>query len=134
MIWLLLGLIIPTLVGGVITNSLIRGLSGFLWGGLVRLFFSIQSGSPINSITHTNGNRPFDTPEKSTNNIWLALPAGGEAWHNNHHAFSNSAKFGLEWWQVDIGYWIINVLEKLNLVWDVKRPTAEMIAAKKVDN
>lgn len=81
-----------------------------------------------------NWYRPFDTPEKSTNNIWLALPAGGEAWHNNHHAFSNSAKFGLEWWQVDIGYWIINVLEKLNLVWDVKRPTAEMIAAKKVDN
>jgi len=35
-------------------------------------------------------------------------------------AFPNSAKFGLEWWKVDIGHWVINLLEKLGLVWDVK--------------
>lgn len=128
--WLLLGLILPAVLGGVMTNTLTGALSGFLWGGLVRMFFSIQSGYLINSITHYYGNRPFDTREKSTNNIWLAIPTGGEAWHNNHHAFPNSAKFGLQWWQLDLGYWVIRALEFTGLIWEVKKPNAGMIKAK----
>ena len=131
MSWLLLGLIIPAVLGGVLTNTFTGALSGFLWGGLVRLFFSIQSGYVINSIAHSYGSRPFDTREQSTNNIWLAIPTGGEAWHNNHHAFPNSAKFGLQWWQLDLGYWVIRALEVVGLAWDVKVPTAGMVEAKK---
>lgn len=131
LLWVILGLVIPAVLGGTITVSWIGVLKGFLWGGLVRIFLVHHATWSINSITHLYGKRPFDTKEWSTNNIWLAIPTGGEAWHNNHHAFPNSAKFGLEWWQLDIGYWVINVLEKLGLVWDVKRPTVEMIKAKK---
>lgn len=130
-VWVILGLIIPTVIGGIITGKSTGLLSGFLWGGCVRLFLSYHFTNSINSITHFNGNRPFDTREKSTNNIWLAIPTLGEAWHNNHHAFPNSAKFGLQWWQVDIGYWVIHVLEMLGLVWNVKAPTAAMIKARK---
>ncbi len=130
--WVILGLAIPALLGGVLTATWIGALQGFLWGGLVRIFLAHHATWSINSITHLYGSRAFDTREQSTNNIWLAIPTVGEAWHNNHHAFPNSAKFGLQWWQVDLGYWVIRVMEVLGLAWDVKAPTAGMIEAKKL--
>lgn len=131
-VWLLLGLAIPTLLGGILVGTWMGALSGFLWGGCVRLFLVYHFTNSINSITHTYGSRPFDTREKSTNNIWLVIPTGGEAWHNNHHAFPNSAIFGLEWWQIDLGGWVVRVLEKTGLAWNVKVPTTGMIEAKKL--
>ncbi|HAC66266.1 MAG TPA: acyl-CoA desaturase [Cyanothece sp. UBA12306] len=131
-VWVLIGLLIPTVLGGVLTASWLGAFSGFLWGGLARIFLAQQTTFSINSICHIYGSRSFDTRENSTNNLWLAIPTVGEAWHNNHHAFPNSAKFGLQWWQVDLGYLVIRVLQLLGLAWDVKAPTAEMIEAKKV--
>jgi stearoyl-CoA desaturase (delta-9 desaturase) len=58
------------------------------------------------------------------------VPNLGEAWHNNHHAFPNSAMFGLRWWQFDIGGWSLRIFEKLGWAWDVQAPTDEMIAGK----
>jgi stearoyl-CoA desaturase (delta-9 desaturase) len=63
---------------------------------------------------------------------WVALPTFGESWQNNHHAFASSAAIGLRWWQVDLGYGLIVVLERLGLVWGVRRPTPAMIASKRV--
>ncbi|WP_392532260.1 acyl-CoA desaturase [Nostoc sp. C117] len=131
LVWLFLGLAIPTIMGGIIRGSLIGALYGFLWGGLVRLFLCENMTLSINSITHFYGSRPFHTNDHSTNNIWLAIPTLGESWHNNHHAFINSAIFGLEWWQFDFGARVIRGLEKLGLVWDVKIPTKQMIESKK---
>lgn len=129
-LWILLGLAIPTILGGLFTGTIMGAVSGFLWGGCVRLFLIYHFTSSINSITHLFGSRPFETNEYSRNNIWLAIPTGGEAWHNNHHAFPHSAAFGLKWWQFDFGYLVIRVLKKLGLALDVKHPTTEMIAAK----
>lgn len=130
-VWVFLGFAIPAILGGILTKTWMGVLSGFLWGGLVRVFLTSQATNSINSITHIFGDRPFNTGDWSTNNIWLAIPTGGEAWHNNHHAFPNSAKFGLSWWQIDLGYWVIRVLEMAGLAWDVKSPTPGMIQAKK---
>ncbi|MEM6610978.1 MAG: acyl-CoA desaturase [Cyanobacteria bacterium P01_C01_bin.72] len=130
--WIFLGLAIPAVIGGLLTHNLAGFLSGFLWGGLVRIFLGGQFTFFINSINHLYGSRPFNTREQSTNNIWIALPTLGEAWHNNHHAFPNSAKFGLQWWQIDLGYWVIRALEILGLAWDVQAPTARLIEAKKL--
>lgn len=129
--WVLIGLAIPTLIGGLIEGTIEGLVLGFLWGGCVRLFLSSHFTWSINSITHLYGSRPFNTKEWSRNNIWLALPTLGEGWHNNHHAFPNSAKLGLQFWQIDIGYWIVRGLEIAGLVWNVKFPSAEAIAAKK---
>lgn len=133
-VWVVMGIAIPTILGGILTGSWKGLLLGFLWGGCVRLFLSYHFTNSINSITHLYGTRPFNTREQSTNNIWLALPTHGESWHNNHHAFPNSAKFGLKRWQIDFGYWAIRTLELTGLAYDVKFPTAEMIEAKKVVN
>ncbi|MBW4434720.1 MAG: acyl-CoA desaturase [Pelatocladus maniniholoensis HA4357-MV3] len=130
--WFFLSYALPTILGGMIKGTSIGFISGFIWGGCVRLFLSYVFGLSINSITHLYGNRSFDTREQSTNNSWLAIPTLGEAWHNNHHAFPNSAKFGLSWWQLDPGYWVVNALEKLGLVYFVKAPTVGMIESKRV--
>lgn len=130
--WILLGLVIPTIVGGVIYGNVVGLWHGFLWGGLVRLFLVNQGTTFIvNSSCHTVGTRPFLTDELSTNNGWLCLPTLGGSWHNNHHAFPGSAITGLAWWQLDPSGWVIRAFEWFGLVWNVKRPTPERIIAKK---
>ena len=130
LVWVALGLIIPAIFGGVLTWTWLGVLKGFFWGGLVRIFLVHQITWSVNSICHSWGTRSFDTQERSTNNVWLAIFSLGETWHNNHHAFPYSAIFGLKWWQIDIGGWTIRLLEKIGLVWDIKKPNEVNIAAK----
>ena len=54
----------------------------------------------------------------------------GEGWHNNHHAFPSAAVQGLRWWQLDPQAWFLRLLQVFGLAWDLKRPTAEQLAAK----
>jgi stearoyl-CoA desaturase (delta-9 desaturase) len=118
--WVGLSLTLPIILGVLLTNTWMGGLSGFLWGGMVRLFVSYHLTNSINSITHAFGKRLFDTPDYSTNNVWLALPTLGEAWHNNHHAYPSMAVFSRRWWQIDVGGWLIQGLVAMGLVWDIK--------------
>jgi stearoyl-CoA desaturase (Delta-9 desaturase) len=128
--WVAVGLVVPAVLGGLLTMSWIGVLKGFLWGGLVRMFAVHHAFWAIGGIAHSIGWRAFDTKEDSRNNFWLAIPNYGEGWHNNHHAFPNSAYFGLRWWQLDVGAWVVNGLKALGLITNVNRPTPEMIAAK----
>lgn len=66
----------------------------------------------------------FDLPR---NNWWVGLLAWGEGWHNNHHAFESSARHGLEWWQVDITWGVICLLEKLGLASNVRLPSKKQM-------
>lgn len=128
--WVLLGLVIPTLIGWNLTATWEGAIGGLLWGGFTAIFLAQHSMFSINSITHYFGSRPFQTQDESRNNIWLALPTFGQAWHNNHHAFPSSAVTGLKWWQIDIGGRIIRGLGKLGLAWNLKIPTTPMIEEK----
>jgi stearoyl-CoA desaturase (delta-9 desaturase) len=131
--WVALGVAIPALLGAVLTpESWVSGAAeGALWGGLVRIFLVHHATWSINSITHLYGARPYQTTERSTNNFWLAIPSAGEAWHNCHHAFPASARFGLEWWQVDLGYLLVVAFQRLGLVWDVHIPAESIKAARR---
>jgi acyl-CoA synthetase (AMP-forming)/AMP-acid ligase II/fatty-acid desaturase len=124
-----LGLMVPAALGGWLAGSVRGAIDGLLWGGFVRLFLSFHATSSINSITHMFGSRPFRTPDDSRNNIWLALPTLGEAWHNNHHAFPSSAYFGMKASQIDIGGYAIRLLERLSLVKGVRSVSVERIAS-----
>jgi stearoyl-CoA desaturase (delta-9 desaturase) len=130
-LWAGLGLAVPALLDGMLTLSAMGALKGLLWGGCVRLFLTHNFTFSINSICHVFGRRPFPTRERSTNNLWLAVPTLGESWHNNHHAFPNSAIFGLEWWQIDVGAWVVRALKLLGWAWDVKEPSANAVEARK---
>lgn len=126
--WLLMGFLIPAIVGGLVSGTLMGAFLGLLWGGFVRVFMMNHVFYwCINSVTHTFGTRPFRSDDQSTNNIWLAIPTLGQSWHNNHHAFPSSAFMGLRWWELDLGGLVIHVLQKLNLIWDAKRPSTGMM-------
>ncbi|PSB25005.1 acyl-CoA desaturase [Stenomitos frigidus] len=131
LVWLILGLLLPALIGAALLKTWIGFTSGFLWGGLLRVFLAHHFTWSVNSMMHLFGTSAFNTSDHSTNNIWFAIPTFGEAWHNNHHAFQSSAKFGLQWWQLDIGYWVIHLFEKVGLAWNVKIPTTAMIDARR---
>nr|XP_043636078.1 palmitoyl-monogalactosyldiacylglycerol delta-7 desaturase, chloroplastic-like [Erigeron canadensis] len=77
----------------------------------------------VNSACHIWGYQAWNTGDLSKNNWWVALLTFGEGWHNNHHAFEYSARHGLEWWQIDLGWYFIRLLEVLGLATNVKLPT-----------
>jgi stearoyl-CoA desaturase (delta-9 desaturase) len=130
-LWAVLGLILPAIAGALWIGGWIGALKGFLWGGMVRLFVVHHAFWSIGSIAHTFGTRPYPTRDSSGNSFWLAVPNFGEGWHNNHHAFPASAYFGLEWWQVDVGGYVIRALRRLGGISQVKYPTAEQKRAKR---
>ena len=130
LLWALGGLAAAFFLGWLIGGTVGAGLTGLLWGGAVRMLFVHHVTYSINSLCHFFGKRRFDTPDHSTNLAWLAALSGGEGYHNNHHAFPTSARHGLRKWDIDPSAWLIWVLEKLGLVWDVVRISPEKQAAK----
>ena len=129
--WIALGMILPAVIGGLVSQSWMGALTGFLWGGVVRLFVVAQQVSALNSLTHMFGTRPFKMKDNySHNNALFGLITWGEGWHNNHHAIPESANFAFHWYQLDPGFAVIRILEALGLVWDVKQPTAERISTR----
>ena len=107
------------------------GMTGLLWGGLVRILLLHHVTYSINSLCHYFGRRPFETGDESRNLAWLAPLSFGEAWHNGHHAFPTSARHGLERGQIDISAAVISLLERTGLAWDVVRVDPERVAAKR---
>jgi stearoyl-CoA desaturase (delta-9 desaturase) len=66
----------------------------------------------------------------SRNNALIALVAGGEGWHNNHHADSRSARHGHKWWEIDQTWLLIRILMLLGLARNVVLPSPAALAAK----
>jgi stearoyl-CoA desaturase (delta-9 desaturase) len=130
--WVLVGLAIPTAIGGLVTGTWWGAWTAFLWGGLVRMFLAQHAlWWGIVTACHRFGTRPFESNDDSTNNVLVAILFLGDGWHNNHHAFPTSAKVGLRWWEFDPTWWVIRLLQTCGLVWDVKVPSAEVVAAKR---
>ncbi len=129
--WVIVGLLIPAVLGGLFTMSWMGVLLGFIWGGLVRIFLVHHVTWSINSVCHIWGSRPYETNDESRNNAIFGVLALGEGWHNNHHAFPSSARHGLRWWQLDITYMIIRGMALVGLARDVRVPSRARIAAKR---
>jgi stearoyl-CoA desaturase (delta-9 desaturase) len=122
-VWTILGLVLPYLVDG---------WRGVLWGGLVRVFITHHLTWSVNSICHQFGRRSFDTPDQSHNQWVVGLLGLGEGWHNNHHAFPESAFHGLRWYQIDLSGYVIRLLEAARLIRGVRRVSPGRIARKQV--
>ncbi len=117
--WVVLGFVIPFLIGG---------WTGLLYGGVMRVFLMHHTTWAVNSICHLWGQRPFNLGnDKATNNFLVGLFAMGEGWHNNHHAFPKSAFHGLRWWQVDFSSYVIRALTALHLVHNVYKVPSHLI-------
>jgi stearoyl-CoA desaturase (delta-9 desaturase) len=122
-IWPVLGILVPSVAGGVLRGCWLGCLQGGLWGGLVRIFLVDHFYWSVNSFGHLWGRRPFNLPGNNSCNLGLlALPTWGEAWHNNHHAFPKAASLRFRWWQLDPSAAIISGLRRSGLVWQVHQP------------
>lgn len=130
---------LPLTIAGVIQIALgaalspghrvVGALGMLLWGTFLRTTLGLHATWLVNSATHLFGSRRFETRDDSRNSWWVALLTGGEGWHNNHHAHPVSARHGLAWYEFDINYYGIWVMEKLGLAkrvqtakWDPKNP------------
>ncbi|HEY1779900.1 MAG TPA: acyl-CoA desaturase [Roseiarcus sp.] len=102
------------------------------WPGLIVGFFwstvaVYHATFCINSIAHLVGRRRYVTGDDSRNNWLLAIITMGEGWHNNHHAYQSSARQGFYWWEYDPTFYVLKLFERLGLVWNLKRPTIEVL-------
>ncbi|AKT43382.1 acyl-CoA desaturase [Chondromyces crocatus] len=103
------------------------GYDAFLWGFVVSTCALMHGTFTINSLAHVIGRRRYATTDTSRNNFVLALITLGEGWHNNHHHYMNSANQGFFWWEIDISYYVLRALESVSLIWDVRRPPAQVL-------
>lgn len=69
----------------------------------------------INGIGHYWGYRNWSTPDASTNIIPVGILIGGEELHNNHHAYPTSARLSNKWYEFDLGWLYIRILQALGL-------------------
>jgi stearoyl-CoA desaturase (Delta-9 desaturase) len=121
---------------------LMGAINIFLFGlisGLLILVVQIAwipfwAAGVINGIGHFWGYRSWQTSEASTNIFPWGIWIGGEELHNNHHAFATSAKLSSKWYEFDIGWMYIRILEILGLA-TVKKvaPKPKFTEAKPVD-
>jgi len=106
---------------------LIGSWSGLVWGFFVSNVLSHHATFMVNSVCHVIGRRRYATNDQSRNNLFVALVALGEGWHNNHHHYQSSANQGFFWWEIDISYMIIRLLGYLGVVWDIRKPGAKVL-------
>ena len=69
----------------------------------------------INGVGHFWGYRNFASADASRNIVPLGIFIGGEELHNNHHTFATSAKLSNKWYEFDIGWMYIRILEILQM-------------------
>ncbi|MBE1494572.1 stearoyl-CoA desaturase (delta-9 desaturase) [Amycolatopsis lexingtonensis] len=128
-LWVVLSLLLPPLLGGLLTLSWWGALTAFLWAGLARISFQHHVTWSVNSICHMIGERPFASRDRSANFWPLAILSMGESWHNTHHADPTSARHGALRGQIDVSARVIWLFEKLGWAWNVRWPTPKRLAA-----
>ncbi|MBS0285904.1 MAG: fatty acid desaturase [Proteobacteria bacterium] len=114
-----------------IIDVLLFGLPGITLWALQMAWIPFFAAGVVNGIGHFWGYRNFECPDAATNVCPLGIFIGGEELHNNHHTYPTSAKFSVKWWEVDIGWFYICVLEKLGLAKAKRRaPTPVLVPGK----
>jgi fatty-acid desaturase len=110
---------VPTVVLAVILYAL-GGAPFVFWGVFLRVTVGLHATWLVNSAAHMWGYRNFETRDGSRNTWWVALFSFGEGWHNNHHAHPTSARHGLAWYEVDLSWLTLHVMQAFGLVSNIK--------------
>ena len=98
-----------------VTNVILLGPIGITVFAVQMLWIPFLAAGVINGIGHYWGYRNFQPADASTNIIPWGILIGGEELHNNHHAYATSAKLSNRWYEFDIGWLYIRILETLGL-------------------
>jgi len=130
-LWVAVSMLLPAVLGGLLTWSWTGALTAFFWASLVRVALLHHVTWSINSICHTWGTRPFVTKDRAVNVWWLAVLSMGESWHNLHHADPTCARHGVDKGQLDSSARVIRWFERLGWARDVRWPKPERLAARR---
>lgn len=112
-------------------SSGITGSQMLIWGFFVSTMILYHCTFFINSLAHLVGSKRFKTGDESRNSFWLAILTLGEGWHNNHHRYPGSERQGFYWWEIDITHYILVLLSKIGLVWNLNKPPARIYSEAK---
>jgi stearoyl-CoA desaturase (delta-9 desaturase) len=96
-------------------DLLVFGLPGIAIFVVQIVWIPFWAAGVINGVGHYVGYRNFETEDASRNIAPIGILIGGEEFHNNHHAYGSSAKLANKWWELDIGWVYIRILEMLGL-------------------
>lgn len=99
--------------------------SWVVWGVGVRLFVSLTGHWLVGYLAHNRGARHWHIEGAAVqgyNVPGFALLTMGESWHNNHHAFPESARLGVGRGEWDPGWAALRLLERAGLVWNLATP------------
>jgi stearoyl-CoA desaturase (Delta-9 desaturase) len=98
-----------------VTDVLLFGAVGLAVWAVQMLWIPVFAAGVINGIGHFWGYRNFDPPDCSTNIVPWGVLVGGEELHNNHHTYPTSAKLSNKWYELDLGWAYIRVMQWLGL-------------------
>jgi stearoyl-CoA desaturase (delta-9 desaturase) len=98
-----------------ILDVLMFGAIGITIFAVQMLWIPFWAAGVINGVGHYWGYRNFETSDASRNISPWGILIGGEELHNNHHAYASSARLSNKWWELDIGWFYIRILEILGL-------------------
>ncbi len=98
----------------VINVALFGAIGATIWA-VQMMWIPVTAAGIINGIGHYWGYRHFTCEDASTNIVPWGIVIGGEELHNNHHAFPTSARLSSRWYEFDIGWTYIRLLEMLRL-------------------
>jgi stearoyl-CoA desaturase (delta-9 desaturase) len=124
--WLNRHYLIPPILMGALVYFFV-GPSALFIGYLGAVVVTGHVSFTINSFAHVYGRRRYVTSDTSRNNFFLALLTFGEGWHNNHHHYPLGTSQGHFWWEVDLSYYFLKLLETVGLVEDVRRPPRKVL-------
>lgn len=98
-----------------VIDVLLFGVLGVAAWAVQMIWIPFFAAGVINGVAHYWGYRNFESPDAATNISPVGILIGGEELHNNHHAFPSSARLSARWWEFDIGWMYIRLLEILGL-------------------
>jgi stearoyl-CoA desaturase (delta-9 desaturase) len=98
-----------------VIDVVLFGPIGITMWAVQMMWIPFMAAGVINGLGHYWGYRNFAADDASTNIVPWGIIIGGEELHNNHHAYPTSAKLSAKWWEFDIGWLYIRLLEMLGL-------------------
>jgi stearoyl-CoA desaturase (delta-9 desaturase) len=98
-----------------VIDLVLFGAAGLAIWAVQMAWIPFFAAGVINGIGHYWGYRNFENEDASTNIVPWGILIGGEELHNNHHTFGTSAKLSYKWFEFDIGWMYIRILEILGL-------------------
>jgi stearoyl-CoA desaturase (Delta-9 desaturase) len=121
LVWLNHHFLLPVVAMGAVL-ALAGGWWALLWGLFVSTTLLWHGTFTINSLAHLIGKRRYETTDDSKNHWLLAVLTLGEGWHNNHHYYQRSTNQGFYWWEIDVTYYLLRLMQWMRLVSDIHVP------------